>query len=114
MALKIRKGDYVTGDSGRLETASGAEAVLQRVLFRLIARRGALPMWPELGSRLYLLPRASVGQRDALARQYVAEALAQETDLEVTEVTLSAGGDLQVELDWMGEALSVTLNGVIE
>jgi len=112
MAMKLRRGDYVVGPDGRLETASGGEAVLQRVLLRLIVRRGALPMWPELGSRLYLLPRAPAGQRDTLARQYVAEALAEEADLSVEGVALSAGGDLRVELDWRGEALSVTLNGV--
>ena len=110
--LKIRKGDYVAGPDGRLETASGGEAVLQRVLMRLVARRGALPMAPELGSRLYLLPRAAAGQREALARQYVAEALSMEAELEVTGVTLSREGSLRVELDWKGEPLAVTLNGV--
>lgn len=114
MALKIRKGDYVTGADGRLEFAQGSEAMLQRVLFRLIARRGAMPMCPTVGSRLYLLPRASASQRSGLARQYVAEALAEETDLEVTEVTLSNQGVLRVELSWQGEALAVTLNGGTE
>ena len=112
MALKIRKGDYVVGADGKLETTSGGEAVLQRVLLRLVARRGMLPMWPELGSRLYLLSRAAVGQRNALASQYVVEALAEERDLEVMAVTLSEGGALRVELDWQGQALMVMLNGV--
>lgn len=113
MALKLRKGDYVAGADGRLETVSGQEALLQRVLLRLIVRRGMLPMWPELGSQLYLLPRAPVGQRGALARQYVAEALAEETSLTVTGTELSDTGELRVELDWSGETLAVTLTGVI-
>lgn len=108
MALKIRKGDYVVGTDGRLETTQGGEAVLQRVLFRLIARRGTLPMRPELGSRLYLLGRSPAGQREALARQYVAEALAEEDGLAVTGVTLSPEGSLRVELNWQGAPLSVT------
>ena len=38
--LRMKNGDYVPKGSG-LETVSGSEAVLQRVLLRLTARRGA-------------------------------------------------------------------------
>ena len=52
---KLKDGDFVpdgTGDFCRLE---GSEAVLQRVLFKLTARRGSFPFLPELGSQLHRL-----------------------------------------------------------
>ena len=36
------------GPGGLAET-EGSEALLQNVLFRLTARRGSFPFWPELG-----------------------------------------------------------------
>ena len=80
------------------------------MLFRLTARRGSFPFWPELGSRLYQLGRLPVAERQGAAEQYVAEALAGESGLRVTEVSLAQEGDrglLTVRLDWQGEALAV-------
>jgi DNA-binding MarR family transcriptional regulator len=54
MELKLKNRDYCPDGSGGLERGDGAQAVLARVLFRLTARRGALPFLPELGSRLHL------------------------------------------------------------
>ena len=88
----------------------GAQAVLARVLFRLSARRGALPFLPELGSRLHEVLREKPSARLAAARQYVAQALEQE-DVEITDVTLTdleEGAQLDVSLLWQGETLSVT------
>ena len=48
--LRMKNGDYVPKGSG-LETVSGSEAVLQRVLLRLTARRGAFPFMESFGSR---------------------------------------------------------------
>ena len=83
--LRMKNGDYVPKGSG-LETVSGSEAVLQRVLLRLTARRGAFPFMESFGSRLWTL-----GQLKA-AEQYVAEALAEETGLTVDSVTLTQSG----------------------
>ena len=63
--------------------------VLARVLFRLTARRGALPFLPRLGSRLHLVLREKPSARLAAARQYVAEALEDETQVRVTDVQLT-------------------------
>ena len=108
MERKLMGGDYVPDGRGGLETLSREEALLQRVLFRLQARRGSFPFLPELGSRLYLLPREKPGDRQALARQYAAEALREE-DVEVTEVTVADGTDgrlrVLVALMWNGERL---------
>ena len=79
MELQIQNGDYVPDGLGGFRRLTGGEALLQRVLFRLVPRRGAFPFMPELGSRLYLVLREKPAARQALAEQYVAEALAGET-----------------------------------
>lgn len=57
MELRLEQGDYVPNGAGGFQRLEGAEALLQRVLFRLTARRGQFPFLPELGSRLYQLGR---------------------------------------------------------
>ena len=117
MGLCLRNGDYVLDGTGGLRRAEGQEALLERVLFRLTARRGTFPFLPELGSRLclrhILLRQIPLTQRQSAAEQYVTEALEGETGLEVERVDLaeSASGQAQVtaELTWRGETLSVTV-----
>lgn len=109
MELMVRDGDYVSDGRGGFLRAAGGGELLQRVLWKLSIRRGAFPLLPELGSRLYLLQRERPSRRGALARQYVAEALAGERDLTVTDTVLEADGALRVFLDWKGEALDVTV-----
>ena len=55
MELLLKDGDYVSDGAGGQVRLEGEEALLQRVLFRLTARRGGFPLMPELGSRLYAL-----------------------------------------------------------
>lgn len=90
MELKLKNGDYLADGAGALVRASGDEALLERVLFRLSARRGGFAPLPQLGSRLHLLGREKPGARQTAAQQYVAEALADE-DVEVTRVALTQG-----------------------
>lgn len=109
--LEIRDGDYVLDTAGALRRACGAEALLQRVLFRLTARRGTFPFWEGLGSRLWQLGREPAAGRLAAARQYVAEAL-EEEPVSVEAVTLEerdGRGYLTVELLADGQALSATV-----
>ena len=112
MTLKIQNGDYVTDGCGGLERMEGTQALLQRVLCRLKARRGQFPFLETLGSRLWQLGQVSSGQRQAGAEQYVAEALAEEPGMQVERVTIadsgSGGVTLTAELTWEGESLSVT------
>ena len=112
METKISNGDYVSDGLGGVERCKGTDALLERVLFRLTARRGQFPPLPELGSRLYLLSREPAARRQSAAAQYVAEALAEE-DVSVTEVSLApeAGGRarLTVLLDYRGEALNMAV-----
>lgn len=109
MERKLTEGDYVPDGTGGLTVLSGGQEVLARVLYRLTARRGALPFLPELGSRLYQLGREKPSARQALAAQYVEEALREETELTVKSVELTRAGDrglLTVRLDWRGEELT--------
>jgi phage baseplate assembly protein W len=112
MELALRDGDYVPDYAGGLQRATGREALLQRVLFRLTARRGTFPFREDLGSRLWQLGQVAASARQAAANQSVAEALAEETELTVEEVTLvqqETGAELTAELSYEGETLSVTV-----
>ena len=96
--LQIRDGDYVPDQAGGLRRLSGSNALLQRVLFRLIARRGTFPFWETLGSRLWELGRLPASERQAAARQYDAEALADAGDgrASLTAELICEGGTLSV------------------
>lgn len=115
MERKLSAGDYLPGARGDVQSLGGAQALLQRVLFRLTARRGQFPFLPEMGSRLYQLCRdGKPSARSALARQYAVQALADEKDLVVTDVQWSDLGEnrghLQVFLEWQGEPLSLSMD----
>lgn len=113
MELMLQEGDYVPDGNGGLVRAEGSGELLQRVLWKLTVRRGSFPFLPELGSRLYLLPRERGSERLAVARQYIAEALAEEEGLSVTDVRFTPGADgaldVTVALEYQGESLSGTV-----
>ena len=105
-------GDYVPDGTGGLRRLEGNQALVQRVLFRLKARRRSFPFWDSLGSRLWRLGTLPRQQRQAADRQFVAEALAEE-DLTVESVELEEQGDrtvLTARLTWEGQTLAVTLD----
>lgn len=109
MGLLIENRDYVpAGDS--VASVNGGEGLVNEVLFRLSAKRGSYPLMPSLGSRLYLLRREKPSDRQSLARQYAAEALAQLKDVTVIQANTVQDGDrlwATVELEWQGDLLSV-------
>ena len=109
MELMVRDGDYIPDGTGRFRRAEGGDELLQRVLWKLSIPRGSFPLLPELGSQLCRLGRCKPAQREALARQYVAQALEDETELEVEQVSLAGDGTLTVELSWQGEPVAVTV-----
>jgi hypothetical protein len=112
MELMIRDGDYVSDGAAGLCCVQEQEALLQRVLFRLQARRGMFPFCDTLGSRLWQLGQLSAAARQAAAKQYVAEALAEEQGLRVEHVVLVQDGEdgiLNAELSYEGEKMSVTV-----
>lgn len=106
----LRDGDYRPDGRGGLEQASGAQAVLEQALFLLTARRGGFPLLPEVGSRLYELPRAKPADRGALGAAYAAQALAALPELEVRGADWDEGtGTLTVRLHWRGTDLGLTV-----
>lgn len=112
MEARIHNGDYIPDGLGGVVRCQGADALLERVLFRLTARRGGLPFLPRLGSRLYLLGREPAAQRLSAARQYVAEAL-EEEDVSVTDVILTPETQgrvrIRVLLDYYGTELTAAV-----
>ena len=112
MERKLVNGDYTPDGNGGLTVLSGTEELLQRALFRLTARRGAFPFLPELGSQLYRLPREKPSARQALAIQYAAQALEEETELTVTGAALkdrSDGLELTVFMNCSWQPLAASL-----
>ncbi len=112
MELWMQAGDYVSDGSGGFVCLEGAEALLQRVLFRLCARRGSFPLLPELGSNLYQLGKENSTRRLSAARQYVAEALTEEAvTVESVALQPAEAGRIavEVELSYEGEQLQVLL-----
>lgn len=113
MERKLINGEYVPNGAGGLTSLEGAQEVLARVLFRLTARRGGLPFRPNLGSRLYQVLREKPSARQALAAQYAAEALEEETDLKLSQVEwqdTENGGRVVVRLEWRGETLTAQVD----
>ena len=111
MERTLIDGDYVPDGAGGLKENDGAEEVLARVLFRLTARRGAMPFLPVLGSRLHEVIREKPGARQTLCARYVAHALEEESDLSVTDVVwqdTEEGAEVTVSLEWKGQPLTVT------
>lgn len=112
MELELKNGDYIADGVGGLRRVGGREALLQRVFFRLTARRGSFPFWEDLGSRLWALGRVPAPERRTAARQYVTEALEAEP-VTVEDVTLEQGpsgvAEVTARLRYEGEDLPVTV-----
>ena len=71
---------------------SGTEALLQRVLMKLTARRGEFLFMENFGSRLWQLSRVNPAARKTAAVQYAAEALEGE-NISVEDVLVEDGGN---------------------
>lgn len=106
--LKINGGDYVADGVGGTVRVKGRDALLQRVLFRLTARRGGFPFLEDLGSTLYALGGEAPSHRQSAAEAAVAQALAEEKNLRVVQVGLE-GDHLTVRMNYEGEELNLQL-----
>lgn len=109
MELMVRDGDYVSDERGDFRRAEGSGELIQRVLWKLSIPRGSFPLLLDLGSGLHLLGRQKPSRRESMARQYVAQALADEPELTVTGVELDGDGGLRVQLEHRGEELELTM-----
>ena len=112
MELKIRNGDYVALENGGMEMVEGSAELIQRVLYRLTARRDGFPFIPTLGSTLHQLGRVNARECSSAAEAAVREALHEE-DLDVTGVTLDNAAQglytLCVALQYKGDPIEVAL-----
>ena len=113
MELKIKNGDYVLDGCGGTQRVEGSAELIQRVLYKLTARREGFPFIPELGSELYNLGRTSSKERNSAAEQYVRQALSDETELDVISVSLADTAEglytLRVYLSYRGQDPEVGL-----
>ena len=89
MELKLTDGKYSLGTCGSPNEVAELDELLQRISMKLTVRRGAFSPLPDYGSRLYLLSRTKPSMRETAARQYVTEALADETGLVIKELELT-------------------------
>lgn len=106
----LKNGSYIPDGHGGFQTATGQQALLADALFRLQCRRGAFPLLPDLGSRLYTLHREKPSARAMAARQYAAEAL-ESTAVTVKDCTVTEedGGALSVTVFLTAEGSDMTL-----
>lgn len=107
MELKLERGDYRPDGRGGVQALDREQALLQRVVYRLTARRGAFPLMPELGSQLHLLAREKPADRQSAAMRLVQQALAQEP-VTVEQVRVEQQGEgvrVAVQLLWQGRPL---------
>ena len=93
MELKLTDGKYVLGAEKAPVELDDAATLAQRVALRLRVRRGAFVPMPTFGSRLWQLGRVSRAGRETAAREFVLEALADETELTLETLTLTEGAD---------------------
>lgn len=110
--LQMINGDYIPNGAGSFCRLEGSRALIQRILFKLTAKRGAFPFLPETGSLLHTLAREKKSARQALCSRYVQQALEGE-DITITGVTYheeNGTAQVRVELEWQGEPLEVTAN----
>ena len=110
MELKMRGGDYVKNVYHDLECVSGTEEAAQRIMMKLKGRRGGFALLPEYGSRLYALGGMRSGQRESMARLYIAEALEGEGAI-LEDMQLRDEGDslvMELSLRLGGETISIT------
>lgn len=110
--LRLKNGKYTARAGGGVETVQGAEELAQRVEMKLTARRGGFALAPEFGSRLYMLPGMHVSQREAAARQYIAEALADEDGLALELLEMRGEADmleLHLEFSYAGGGFELEL-----
>ena len=113
MEMRLNNGDYVRTAEGVFETVSGIEEIRERVLFKLLCRRGGFSPMPNLGSRLYLLPREKPSLRHSAAKQFVLEALEDENEIVLTDIDLTQDDDqiyVDVTFEYAGSEVSATLS----
>ena len=89
MELKLEDGRYVPSKFLGFERVSEEAELLQRIEMKLKARRGGFYPMPKYGSSLHTLSSIKPSLRETAARQFVQEALADESELVLDSLELS-------------------------
>lgn len=112
MEIAMQNGRYTASAAGGFDTVTGMTELAQRVTMKLAARRGGFAPWPSYGSRLYTLTGAvKASERKTAARQFVAEALADEAGLEIVALAVTeADGALDIALTLAADGGMLDIN----
>ena len=93
MDTLLRGSDQALDPRGLPRTVEGGAELAQRAMIRLCVPRGRFAPDPTLGSQLYRLPRTSPQQMEALAEEYVREALAPMGEARLLSLSCSGEGE---------------------
>lgn len=93
MELKLVNGRYIPAKHQGFVQVEGLEELAQRIVMKLTAKRGRFLPLPKYGSRLYLLPTLKPSQRETAAWQFVIEALADESCVELEKLEFNQDGE---------------------
>ena len=88
MELKLIDGRYVRGEFQGFAVVDGIDEIMQRVRMKLVVKKGSFMPLPEYGSRLHTLSAVKPSLRESAARQFVSEALADESALSLESLEL--------------------------
>ena len=115
MELKLTDGKY-TARASYLDTVTGYEELAQRIMMKLTARKGKFWPKPDYGSNLYkLINGEKPSKRENAVRQYVAEALSDETGVELQSIkieeTASDAIFIRLDFSYSGSSFSVEIGG---
>lgn len=114
LKLDFENRDLAKGRQGWPVPIEGADEAAQRLRLRLMIRRGSFRLDPELGSRLYALPRGDSRQMERFAREAIEEALSPmpEARLEALSCRYDPGEDrawLDCRFVWRGQDIGLTI-----
>ncbi len=116
LLLDLEGRDQAQTPQGWPVPVTGAEEMAQRVRLRLTVRRGSFRLDPELGSRLYAMPRGEAAVMERFAREAIEEALAPLTGVRLEEVSCrydpaADQATVSCRFLWRGQALETEWEG---
>lgn len=93
----------------------GAEEAAQRLRLRLMIPRGSFRLDPELGSRLYAMPRGDPEMMERFAREAIEEALSPMPEVRLERLSCRYDPDedtarLDCLFVWRGQEIDLTVS----
>lgn len=92
----------------------GAQEVAQRLRLRLMIPRGSFRLDPELGSRLYALPRGDSQRMERFSKEAIEEALSSMPEVRLEDLSCRYDPDedrayLDCRFIWRGQDIDLTV-----